>query len=306
MPPRALWSGAISFGLVSVPVRMTTAVREHDLHFHYIHEKDTSRIGYEKVCKKEGKPVPDDEIVKAFEFEKGEYVIMRDEDFEAAAAEAHRTIDIRDFVPLESIDPIFFEHSYYLEPAEGGEKVYALLVAALERSGLAGVAKFVMRERQHLACLRVRDGAIVLVRMHFADEVQDAKKLAPKAGHDKRELEMALQLIEHLTGKFEPEKYRDTYRDTLCEIIKARRKGKEVAIEAPEEPEQPTDLMAALRASLAAAEGRRPARGKKRVARDDLESLSKDELYDLAKKADIPGRSDMSKEELAAALSEAA
>src|SRR6266508_6613764 len=179
---------------------------------------------------------------------------MRDEDFEAAEAESHRTIDIRDFVPYESIDPMYFERSYYLAPDEGGEKVYALLAAAMERSGLAGIAKFVMRDRQHLACLRVRDGVIVLERMHFADEVRPAKGIAPKGKLDKRELEMALQLIEHLTGEFEPKKYRDTYRDTLCEIIKARRAGKDVKVPEVEEPEPTTDLMAALRASLEAAQ----------------------------------------------------
>src|SRR5687767_4677245 len=136
--PRAIWSGAISFGLVNVPVRMYSAVQEHDLHFHYVHAPDGSRIAYEKVCRAEGRPVPDDEIVKAFEWEPGEYVLMTDEDFEAATArERGRTIDIRDFIPYEEIDPIYFERTYYLGPAPGAERVYALLATTMARSGLA-------------------------------------------------------------------------------------------------------------------------------------------------------------------------
>src|SRR5919202_498200 len=210
--PRAIWAGTISFGLVNAPVRMYSAIDEHQLHFNYIHEPDSSRIGYQKVCKAEGKPVPDDEIVKAFEYEKGEYVYMREEDFEAAAAENHRTIDIRDFVPHEQIDPIYFERTYYLGPEENSEKVYALL-----------------REE-----------------MYFADEIRPAEDVAPNETKvDRRELEMAEQLIDRFAGDFDPTKYEDTYRDALCEIIEAKRKGEEVHVAAPEEPEKPTDLMAA-------------------------------------------------------------
>jgi DNA end-binding protein Ku len=299
--PRAIWSGSISFGLVSVPVRMYSAVEEHTLHFNYVHAPDGSRIGYEKICKAEDKPVPDDEIVKAFEYEKGEWVYMTDEDFEAAAADNHRTIDIRTFVPYEEIDPIFFERSYYLAPQEDGAKVYALLVRAMERSGLAAVAKWVMRDRQNLGLLRVREGAITLERMHFADEIRPAENLTPKdADVSKQELAMAEQLIEHFKGTFDPSEYRDTYRDSLCEIIKAKRKGKEVRVEREPEAEAPTDLMAALRASVEAA-GRRGSR----VASDEgggYEDMSREELYELAKEADIPGRSEMSKKELAEAL----
>src|ERR671919_2200124 len=156
--PRAIWSGAISFGLVNVPVRMYSAIDEQDIHFHYVHEKDGSRIGYEKICKKEDKPVPDDEIVKAYEYAKGKYVYMTDEDFEAAAVEGYKTIDITDFVPRDEIDPIYFERTYYLGPQEGAEKVYALLRRAMEEAGLAGIAKYVMREKQQLGALRVHDG----------------------------------------------------------------------------------------------------------------------------------------------------
>jgi DNA end-binding protein Ku len=298
--PRAIWSGSISFGLVSVPVRMFSAIEEHTLHFNYVHAPDGSRIGYEKICKAEDKPVPDDEIVKAFEYEKGEWVYMSDEDFEAAAEENHRTIDIRAFVPYEDIDPIYFERTYYLAPQEDGAKVYSLLVNAMERAGLAAVAKWVMRDRQNLGLLRIRDGVITLERMHFADEIRPVEDLAPKEAEvSRQELEMAEQLIEHFKGTFDPNEYRDTYRDALCEIIKAKRKGEEIRVEREPEPETPTDLMAALRATLEAARGR----GSKVAAGDgELEGLSKDELYELAKDADIPGRSDMSKDELAKAL----
>jgi DNA end-binding protein Ku len=302
--PRAIWSGTISFGLVNVPVRMFSAVSEHTLHFHYLHVKDDSRIGYEKVCKAEGTPVPDEEIVKAFEIEDGEYVYMTDKDFEAAQVEGHRSLDIRDFVPYEQIDPVYFDRTYYLGPQEGSERVYALLVRAMEQSGLAAIGKYVMRDRQYLGALRVRDGVLALERMYFADEVREPEDVKPETDKvDKRELEMALQLIDRFTGDFEPEKYEDTYRDTLCEIIRAKARGEKVHVEAPPEPEEPTDLMAALRASLEEAQKRR---GGKRARGDGLEQMSKDELYELAKRSDIPGRSDMSKEELIEALQRAA
>ena len=304
--PRALWSGSISFGLVNVPVRLYSAVQEHKLHFHYVHEKDDSPIGYQKVCKAEDKPVPDDEIVKAFEFEKGEYVYMEDEDFEAARVEGYRTIDITDFVPYEEIDPIYFAKTYYVGPQEGGEKVYSLLVRAMEDSGLAALGKFVMRDRQYLGCLRIRDGVITLEQMYFADEVRPTKEIKPSNGRvSKEELAMAQQLIDSFAGKFAPEKYEDTYREALCDVIKAKRAGKEVHVAATREEEGPPDLLEALRASLqAAGKGRKPAR---RASRNGgLERLSKSELEERAKKAKIPGRSKMSKDELIEALSEAA
>lgn len=307
--PRAIWTGSIAFGLVTVPVRMTSAVAEHALHFHYLHEPDGSRIGYRKVCKAEDRPVPDEELVKAFEFEKGEYVYMRDEDFEAAAADSgQKAIDIKAFVPYEDIDPIFFERTYYLAPQEGGERVYALLVRAMEASGLAAVAKWVMRDRQNLGCLRVRESVLTLERMHFADEIRPVAGIAPEGAEvETQELEMAAQLIEGYAGRFEPERYRDTYRDALCEIIEAKRRGETVRVAEPAEPEEPTDLMAALRASIEATRGRRSGRRSGNGAgRDaDLGRLSKDELYARARAADVPGRSDMSKDELVAALREA-
>jgi DNA end-binding protein Ku len=310
VPPRAIWTGAISFGLVSVPIRMYSAISEHTLHFHYLHVKDDSRIGYEKICKQEGKPVPDDEIVKAFEFEKGEYVYMTDEDFEAAQVEeGGRTIEIRDFVPYDDIDPIYFQRTYYLGPQEGGEKVYLMLVGAMESSGLAAIAKYVMRDRQNLGCLRVRDGAITLEQMYFADEIRPLDEIRPKkVSVDRRELEMATQLIDAYAGEFKPEKYKDSYRDALCEIIQAKKKGEAVHRPEPEEPEGPPDLLAALRASLDAAGRRRSGGGRASGSNggEVLDELSKDELYRRAKEADISGRSDMTREQLIDALKAAA
>jgi DNA end-binding protein Ku len=298
--PRAIWSGSISFGLVNVPVRMYSAIDEQDVRFHLLHEKDDSRIGYEKVCKEEGKPVPDDEIVKGYEVGEGEYVYVTDEDLEAAAGETYRTIDIQDFVDVEEVDPIYFERSSYLGPSEGGEKTYALLVQAMEDSGLVGIATYVMRDKQQLGCLRVRDGVIVLEKMFFADEIRPTDEIAPrKAKVGKQELEMALDLIDRFRGPFEPEKYEDTYRAALLRVIDRKRKGKEVHVEPQAERAAPTDLLEALRASVAA----HSRNGKRARPRNgSLADLSKAELEKRARKAGIEGRSSMTKDELVEAL----
>ena len=252
--PRAIWSGTISFGLVNVPVRMYSAIDEQDLHFHLIHEPDGGRIGYQKFCKKEEKLVPDDEIVKAFEIKKDKLVVLTDEDFAAVKTEGVKTIEISDFVPYDEIDPIYFDRTYFLGPQDGSEKVYALLREAMERTGLAAIGKYVMRDRQYLGCLRVREGVISLEKMFFHDEIRPADDLAPgKRKVPKAELQMATALIEQFTGKFEPEKYEDTYRDALLAIIKAKQKGKTVTAEPVEEDVEPTDLLAALKASVEAA-----------------------------------------------------
>ena len=294
-------------------MRLYSAVQEHKLRFHFVHEKDNSPIGYQKICKKEDKPVPEKEIVKAFEYRKGKYVYMEDEDFEAARVEGYKTIDITDFVPYEQIDPIYFAHTYYVGPQDGAEKVYSLLVKAMEDSELAGIAKFVMRDRQYLGALRVREGTITLEQLYFADEVRPVEEIKPKRARvEKRELEMAQQLIDSFSGDWKPEQYKDTYRDALCEVIEAKRNGKEVHVAAEPEEGQPTDLMTALRASVQASRGgrRRPSRASSSSnggsASEDLEELSKSELEKRAKKAEIEGRSKMSKGELIDALRSAA
>jgi DNA end-binding protein Ku len=298
--PRAIWTGSISFGLVNVPVRLYSAIDEQDVHFHLLHAKDDSRIGYEKVCKKEGKPVPDDEIVRGYEFSEGEYVYVTDEDLEAAAGETYRTIDIQDFVDVDEVDPIHFERSSYLGPASGGEKTYALLVRAMEESGLVGIATYVIRDKQQLGCLRVRDGIIILEKMFFADEIRPTDDIVPrKAKVAKQELAMALDLIDRFRGRFEPEKYEDTYRTALLRVIDLKRKGKEVHVEPQAEREAPTDLLEALRASVEShsRNGRR-----KRGGNGSLARLSKADLEKRARKAGIEGRSTMTKDELVEAL----
>jgi DNA end-binding protein Ku len=251
--PRAIWSGTISFGLVSIPVRMFAAVSEHKLHFNLLHRKDESPIGYEKVCKLEGKEVPDSEIAKAYEIEKGEFVYVEDEDFEAAQAEGGHAFDIEQFVPIEEIDPIYFERSYYLAPQDGGEKVYTLLVRAMEDAGLAAVGTFVMRDREYLGCLRIRDGVITLERMYFADEIRPTSDVKPeRARVNKSELDMAASLIDRFKGSFDISKFEDTYTSRLLHVIRRKRKGEEIHAAPEVEPEEAPDLMEALRASLEA------------------------------------------------------
>jgi DNA end-binding protein Ku len=314
MAPRALWTGSISFGLVNVPVRVFGAVHEHKLGFHLVHAPDDGAIGYQKICKIEDKPVPNDEIVRAFEFKKGEFVHMEEEDFDAVRVEGQHTIDLEDFVPYEEIDPTFFAHTYLVGPQEGAERPYALLVRAMEESGLAGIGKFVMRSRQYLGCLRVRNGSLTLEQMYFADEVDAPESVLPGRlpSVPKRELDMALSLIQSFSGKWRPESYEDTYHDALLDIVRRKRKGDEVHPVAEPEEEAPPDLMEALRQSLErvqAGGGRRRARngnrrnGRKATPDRELSRLTKEELQELAKAQDVPGRSKMSKQELAKALS---
>jgi DNA end-binding protein Ku len=233
---------------------MYSAIDEHDLELHLVHEKDGARIGYQKVCKKEEKPVPADEIVKAYEFDDGKLVYLTEEDFKAAEEAGYRTIEVLDFVPLEEIDPVVFQRTYYLGPDQGAEKVYSLLLEAMERSGLSAIARYVFHDRQQLGCLRVRDGVITLEHMYFADEIRPTKDIAPKrAKVDKRELEMAETLIDRFTTHFDHAKYEDEYQGKLREIVKRKRKGEEIHAAAPEERESPSDLLEALRASVEAA-----------------------------------------------------
>jgi DNA end-binding protein Ku len=249
--PRPIWSGSVAFGLVNVPVRVYPAIKEHALHFHFVHEPDGSPIGYQKICKAEDKPVPDDEIVKAFEHKKGEYVYLADEDFEQARVEGQETIDITDFVPYDEIDPIYFARSYYLGPGPGAEHVYTLLVRALKDSQLAAIAKFVMRQRQHVGALRVREDVLTMEQLYFADEIRPVAELKTKGQRiAKNELTLARQIVESGTTSWRPEKYKHTYRAELAKAIEAKRKGKDVHRAAEVEPEEPIDLFEALRQSV--------------------------------------------------------
>ncbi len=250
--PRAVWTGAISFGLVNAPVRMYTAITEKDLRFNQLHETDGGRIGYVKVCKVDNEPVPADEIVKGYEISKGEYVRMTDEDFQAARGEQHRGITIHDFVPADQIDPIYFERTYFLGPEEGpGEAIYALLVEAMQRSGLSAIATYVHHDRENLACLRVRDGVITLEKMFFDDEVRSIDGIVPAdAKVDKKQLKMAEDLIGAYTSDFEPERYEDTYRERLLAIVEQKRQGKTTKAPEPAAAPAAPDLLSALTASL--------------------------------------------------------
>jgi DNA end-binding protein Ku len=303
--PRAIWSGSISFGLVNAPVRLYSAIAEHDVSFHLVHTKDGSRIGYQKICKKEEKPVPDDEVVKGYE-QNGKIVLVEDEDFAAARGEGTKTIEITDFVPHEQIDPIYFERTYYLGPEKGAEKVYRLLVEAMESARLAAVVWFFFRDREQLGCLRVRDGVLLLEKMYYADEIRPADELRPdrRSKVDKKELDLALSLIDRFTGEFDPSQYEDTYRDRLLDVIRKKSRGE--TIEAPEieERPEPTDLLAALRESV---EQAKRGSSRRRAAGNGsrLDELKVDELSKLAGELGIEGRSKMTKRELVGAIKKA-
>jgi DNA end-binding protein Ku len=247
---RAIWSGTISFGLVSVPVRMYTATESKELRFHFLDRRDMSPVGYEKVSKESGEAVPSDEIVRAFEIEKGQYVPLEDEDLDRLDIELTHSIDICDFVDLDEIDPIYFRKAYYLLPQDGAEKPYRLLVRALEETGKVGIAKVVIRNKQHLAALRAYDGVLVLETMYYADEIRQPESVNGKAKLQKAEVEMAKSLVENLSEPFKPDKYDDTYRKELLDLIRAKAKGKELPEPREEDDGEVVDLMAALRESV--------------------------------------------------------
>jgi len=263
---RPIWSGTISFGLVSVPVRMFSATESKELRFHFLHKDDLAPIGYDKVRKDTGEHVDPDDVVRGFEIEKGRYVPIEEEDLDRLDIELTHSIDICDFVELDEIDPIFYRKAYYLLPADGAEKPYRLLVRALEETGKVGIAKVVIRNKQHLAALRPYDGVLVLETMYYADEVRKPESVNGKARLQKAEVEMAKSLVENLTDSFKPEKYDDTYRKELLDLIKAKAKGKKLPEPAEEEEAEVVDLMAALRESVEKTQKSRPkkrARAKK-------------------------------------------
>jgi len=253
---RAIWKGSISFGLVNIPIALYPATRREELKFRLLRKSDLSPVNYKRVAEKDGKEVPWDQIVKGYEYEKGKYVVLKDEDFERVDLEATQTVDIQDFVHVDEIDPMFFYKPYYLEPQKGGDKAYALLRDALEDSNKVGIAKVVIKTRQYLAGVKPEDGALVLELMHFADELADTEKLhVPKKMEvGKREMNMAKSLIDSMSSKWEPEKYRDDYREALMEVIeeKVEAGGKEIE-EKPRKAPKPTkviDLVSVLQKSL--------------------------------------------------------
>jgi DNA end-binding protein Ku len=259
--PRSMWKGAISFGLVTIPVSVYPATEEKTLRFNQLHEKDGGRIRYKRVCSVDADEVPFEEIVKGYEYEKDRYATLTDEDFDAVPVRSSRAIDIHQFVDLEEIDPMLYKKSYYLVPDETGAKAYSLLREAMASEGKVGIAKVAFRDKEHLAALRFSSDAFVLETMFWPDEIRAAdlegvdvdEKVRPQ------ELDMAKQLIENLTAEWDPDEYHDEYREALLEIVEKKIAGEEIEVAPEEEPARVVDLMEALKASVAAAKSGEPA-----------------------------------------------
>ncbi|GAA1021903.1 non-homologous end joining protein Ku [Acrocarpospora pleiomorpha] len=262
MAMRSIWKGAISFGLVTIPVKLYSATEQKDVTFHQVHRADGGRIKYKRVCQADGEEVPYADIAKGYELATGEIVVLTDDDFAGLPLSTSRRIDVLQFTPAEQIDPIYFAKTYYLEPDAQGAKPYVLLRDALERSGQVAIVKVALRQRESLATLRVRDGIFVLETMLWPDEVRvaDFPFLEEDVEVRPQELKMAESLIETMVADFDPAEYKDAYREALQEVIEAKVAGREVvAPEAPVEAGPAVDLMAALRASVDAAKKEREA-----------------------------------------------
>lgn len=320
MPPRSIWRGSITFGLITIAVKVYTAVgREtgEKIDLHLLHEKDGERIHYSRNCDKGHKDLDWDEIVKGYEYSKGKWVEITDEDLEALELESLRTIDVVSFVLYDQIDPMYFDKTYYLVPDESAVKAYRLMTEALEDEGLVGVAKVAMREKEHLCCLRVADNMIIMETMHWPEELRDAKfdELRKRPKVQDRERKMARQLIKQLAVEFDPSQFKDEYHKALKKLIDKKIKGEEIVVpEKAQEPERAVDLMEALKASVEAAKrGKKPkpptrpqGSGNGRGSKEDLDSLTKAELEKRAKKLEIAGRSKMDKKELVRAIRKSA
>lgn len=262
--PRSIWSGAISFGLVNVPVKLYSATSHKEVHFNMLHKKDGARIKQQRVCSEEGVEVPWEEIAKGYEVAPGRYVMFEQEELKALNPKADKSIAIEDFVDQKEIDPIFFENAYYLAPDRGAAKPYALLVEAMRESGKVGIARIVLRTRQYLCAVRPMGKGLALSTMLYADEVNPIEDLEELPGAEskpkERELAMAQQLIESLSSKFEPDKYKDEHREQLLALIEKKAAGEELVVaEEPEEPTKVVNLMDALQKSLAALKDRKGA-----------------------------------------------
>jgi DNA end-binding protein Ku len=268
-----MWKGSIAFGLVNIPIELYSAVRDHRPRFRLLHAKDESPVSYERVCQSDGKAVGWEDLVKGYEFEKGQFVVLSKDDFKTAALEKTKTIDILDFVDPKEIDERYYETPYYLQAGKGADRAYALLRDAIRKSGKVGIAKIILRDVQHLAAVEAIGEAIVLTMMRFADELADLDdyKFPRAEGIRPGEMNMALQLIDSLSAKWEPEKYTDEYTDNLMRVIQAKLKGKKPKLQDRETPHQAdvVDLMTRLRASLegkGSRAGTRKAAGRKKTA----------------------------------------
>ena len=269
--PRAIWSGSISFGLVNIPIKLYNAVSRKNVSFNQIDSRTGSRIKMQRVSTADGTEVPYEAIVKGYELSPDRFVLIEPDELDALDPDATRTIDIEEFVDLADIDPVFYDAAYYVAPGKASEKPYALLVKAMEEQGKVGIARFVMRTKQYLAALRPKDGALVLSTMVYADEVvpsEDIGDLRAAAGIEvsDRELAMATQLIDSLSTEFQPDKFHDTYREQVLELIEKKAAGEEIVVESAPAAQAPVvDLMAALEASVKEA---REARGRHPSARE--------------------------------------
>jgi DNA end-binding protein Ku len=249
---RSLWTGAISFGLVNIPVKLYSGSESHSLDLDMLHSKDLSPIRFARVCRDDGKEVPWDEIVKGYEYRKGDYVVLTKEDLAKAAPGRQDTLDIVAFVNEKEVDPVYFEKPYYLEPGKGAGKVYTLLCQALEQSGKVAITKYVLRNREHMGCIRAQDDLLVMIQMRFADEVRaaDAIKQPKQPKISKPEMDLALQLISQLTKPFDPSEYKDDYQEELERIVEEKAAGKTPTATPTPRKAEVKDLMAALKKSL--------------------------------------------------------
>jgi DNA end-binding protein Ku len=253
--PRAMWKGAISFGLVTIPVSVYPATEEKTLRFNQLHDEDGGRIRYKRVCEKDGEEVSFEHIVKGYEVEKDRYVVLTDEDFDAVPVASSRAIDIVQFVEFDEIDPVMFKKSYYLVPEETGAKAYSLLREAMKEDDRVGIAKVSFRDKEHIAALRFKDDAFVLETMFWPDEIREVDFGGVDVDQDVRdnELTMARQLIDSLTSEWNPDEFSDAYRDALLQIVEAKLNGQEIEVVEAEPAAKVVDLMEALKASVAAA-----------------------------------------------------
>lgn len=306
---RAIWTGAVSFGLVSIPVRLFAATQEHEVRFHQFEEGTTSRIRYRRVNADTGEDVDYSEIVKGAELPDGEYVTLTDEELSEVEPKRTKAIEISDFVDLETVDPIYFQKSYFLVPTDdNAQKPYALLAAAIAKSGRAGIASFVLRNKEHLAVIRTYDGALMLNTMFFADEVRSVESVfdgRPEATTRKQDLDMAVDLIESLATDWDPTRYHDRYTERVNELIEAKSKHETFESGEEEQEAEIVDLTAALRASVERSKGRTARASSAAESTSELSELSKTELYDLAQSLKIDGRSKMNRGQLQRAISAA-
>lgn len=267
--PRSIWRGAISFGIVSIPVRLFTATQDKDVSFRMLHEKDNARIRFVRICSDEEVEVSNDEIVRGYEYEKDHYVVLTDEDFDDLPLPSKHTIDLTAFVNAEEIDPVFYEKSYYLEPEDTGVKPFALLMRALQEKGLTAVAKIAIRNKEQLCALRPMDGTLMLETLFYPDEIRVERGTeVPDVSVSDQELQMAAALIDLLTEEFDPAKYQDTYREALMQVINAKLEGQEVVEAEAPAPAKVVDLMAALKASVEATRRQKEAQATTSAAED--------------------------------------